>query len=453
MHLLSTSGSLHIDGHKEKTIYHSYTPYLPPKVYIPAVDRRGNPLRNQVEGNVHVDRGQLLGYGVDDFPTYSSVSGTITAHKTMRMASGQVSECYEIVPDRDVDYYRVRNPLPAPQECTNDQIMSAIKDSGCIGQGGAGFPTYLKYKTDRKIRYIIVNAVECEPYLTADVTYSMANLKYLFDALRYLHKMTGCEKIYVGVKKDRPFLIDRIRQHINEKENEDLPVCLSLLPDRYPMGYERTLVKKILHKNYDTLPIEVGCVVNNISTLINLGRRFTLGEVATHRNVTISGEVRNPSDLYVPNGTLASDLVNACGGPIVPKFKLIPGGPMCGSVRMSDFVCTMATNGVLLLKPEEYRQDPCWHCGDCQDNCPVGLQPVQIQMALKANDIDRILSLHAEKCCGCGLCSYVCPSRIDVSDNVNKAKRIALAEMARRKNEPAPAKEEKKSAKKGGRSE
>ncbi len=381
LHFLNSAGSLHIDGHKEKTIYHAYKQYLPPKVYIPAVDRRGEPLRNMVEGTPHVDRGELLGLGIDDFPTYSSVSGRILGHKMMRLADGRVCDCFEILTDNNVDYYRAKRPLPSPEECSASQIINAMKDSACIGQGGAGFPTYLKYKTDKPIKYIIVNAVECEPYLTADVTYSMANMQLLFVALHYLERLTACKRIYIAVKKDRPFLIDRIKQHMKRKENRDIHVSLSLMPDRYPMGYERTLVKRILGKDYDNLPIEVGCVVNNISTLMNLGKRFMLGEVATSRNVTVSGEVKEPADIVVPNGTLASDLINYCGGPVIPKFKIIAGGPMCGNAFPSDFVCTMATNGVLLMAPSNTKADPCWHCGDCQNTCPVGQQPVQNQLA------------------------------------------------------------------------
>ncbi len=448
IHLLKTGGSLHIDGHKEKTIYHNYQTYTPPKVFIPAVDRNGNPLKNLAEDGAHVDRGQLLGLGADDFPTYSSVCGRIVGHKLMRLGNGRVQDCFEIRTDINADYYRAKAPLPAPEICSATQIINAIKDSGVVGMGGAGFPTYLKYKTDKPIRYIIVNAVECEPYLTADVSYSMGNLQPLFYALHYLQRLTACEKIYIAVKKDRPFLIDRLKSEIKDKENRKLPVSLALLPDRYPMGYERTLVKKILHKEYETLPIEVGCVVNNISTLINVGIRFMTGEVATSRNVTVSGSVQNPLDLYVPVGCLASDLINHCGGPTVGEFKLISGGPMCGSAFQSDFVCTMGTNGVLVLPPAHNKPDPCWHCGDCSNHCPVGLQPVQIQLALKAGNVDRLVELHADKCASCGLCSYVCPSRIDVSGNIAEAKKLALEEIAKRKAEGRPVNRDDKKAKK-----
>ena len=246
----------------------------------------------------------------------------------------------------------------------------------------------------------------------------------LFYALPYLLKLTGAKRIFFAVKKDREALIQAAKIEARKKGNRDLPFVIKLLPDRYPMGYERSIVREILHKEYKALPIEAGAVVNNLYSLMSLGRRFVLGQVAVDRCVTVSGEVFAPKDLLVPYGALASELINRCGGPKLEQFVLINGGPMCGNAHESDYVTMLQSNGVLLLKPMNNKPEPCWHCGMCIDNCPMGLQPVQIQLALKSGNVERIRKLDAAMCVNCGLCSFVCPSKIDVAANIQKAKEL-----------------------------
>lgn len=425
LHFLKTALSLPIPEHKEATEGYPYEEFQPDFVYIPAVDNRGNPLKGLLPVGSHVFKGTLLGTGVDDFPTYSSVSGQIIAHKYMMMADGKVRECLEIANDKLSQWFR-RPALPDASRCSKEEILAAIKESGAVGFGGAGFPTYRKYNSGKPVRAIIINAIECEPYLTTDYNYGRMNMGDVFLAIPYLLRLTDAEKIYIAVKKGRDELIEAVRKEMDLPANRNYPVSLKILPDRYPMGYERSLVRSILHKEYQALPIEVGAIVNNLYTVMALGRRFVFGEVVADRCITVSGEVAQPKDVLAPAGTLASDLINFAGGPKITRFKLISGGPMCGAAHDSDYVLPLQANGVLLFRPTKVEAEPCWHCGKCIDNCPMGLQPVQIQMALKANNIDRLLKLNAAVCINCGLCSFVCPSKIDVSNNVQKAKALLL---------------------------
>ena len=423
LHFLKSALSLPIPEHKEQTMGRAYEEYQPSAVYIPAVDAHNQPLKNLIAVGEKVFKGTLIGTGVDDFPVYSSVSGRVLSHKLMMMADGKVRDCLEIENDK-LSQWALKPALKRVDRCTKEEIMAAIKDSGAIGFGGAGFPTYRKFLTDKPIDYIIVNAVECEPYLTTDFCYGRSHMAELFFALPYLLKLTGCKRIIFAVKKDREALIEAAKIEARKKGNRALPFVIKTLPERYPMGYERSIVREVLHKEYKALPIEAGAVVDNLYTLMTLGRRFVLGQVAADRCVTVSGEVFAPKNLLIPYGALASDLINRCGGPKLEQFVLINGGPMCGNAHDSDYVTQLQSNGVLVLKPQNTKPEPCWHCGMCIDNCPMGLQPVQIQLALKSGNVERLKKLDAALCVNCGLCSFVCPSKIDVAANIQRAKAL-----------------------------
>ena len=200
----------------------------------------------------------------------------------------------------------------------------------------------------------------------------------------------------------------------------------------YPMGWERTLVKQVFGKEYKVLPSEVGVVVNNAQTVISLGHALLDGEVLNKRIVTVSGDgVANPCNVICPIGTPAKELIEACGGYVGDVINLIPGGPMCGkAVVKEDFPLAPQNDALTVLQYVKYDQQACLRCGECTMHCPAGLQPVEIQIAVKKGDVDRMLALQAKSCVECGMCSYVCPSHIDVTDNMRKAKlQIRVKEM------------------------
>jgi electron transport complex protein RnfC len=423
-HLFRSDESLHLDGRKEQTIQKPYSVFEPNAVYVPA-ENRGLPLRGLLPAGTPVRRGTLLGVkDPDDFPVYSPVSGTIVGHEKVFLPTGVETNCLKIENDKK-GTWEIQNPLKESKDCSEKEILDALKKSGQVGFGGAGFPTYRKYQTVRPVDTLIINAVECEPYLTADYLYGCAEIEQVFIALPYLLKAAEAKKAYFAVKKDRPLLISAFEEE--KKKHPEIPVELSLLPDAYPMGYERTLVREIVHKEYDALPIEAGVIVNNIATFIGLGMYFREGKPAVLKAITVAGEVKDPKTVLTPYGVLASELIGFCGGATVKDYKIVNGGPMCGDAMPKDYATLLQTNGVLVLSPNALRAEPCWHCGKCCDQCPMDLQPVQIQMALKRNDLERMIELEADKCCGCGLCSYVCPSHIEVTQNVLKAKALVIA--------------------------
>ena len=191
------------------------------------------------------------------------------------------------------------------------------------------------------------------------------------------------------------------------------------------MGWERTLVRELIHKEYDKLPGEVGAVVNNASTAIAFGRALSKGMPITEKVLTVSGNaVKNPVNVRVPVGVPASEVIAACGGYTSEDVKLIAGGPMMGKTIVNDkFVIDRNMNALTVLENKPFDSVACLRCGKCSDHCPAGLQPVRIAQAVKTKDKKAMENLCAMDCIECGLCTYICPSRLNVTENVRTAKR------------------------------
>ena len=205
------------------------------------------------------------------------------------------------------------------------------------------------------------------------------------------------------------------------------------------MGWERTLVYQLTGRRYDKLPIEAGCILNNASTAIALGNAIENGHPITHKYLTVSGEaVKNPQNVYVPVGTKACEIIEACGGYVdgIDDVLLIAGGPMMGKTIPNDqFVIAPQNNGLTVLPTEDKDEVKCLRCGRCTETCPSGLQPVRIQMSAAIFDEQELNKLYVMDCIECGMCTYVCPSKIDVTENVRRAKNFIRTRMAARAEE------------------
>jgi len=425
-HLFQSGESIHIPGLKEQTVSKPAVAFSPDRVYIPAVDR-GRPLDHALKAGDAVLKGTILGTkGPDQFPVYSSVSGKILSVEPVLTALGFNQDCFVIENDHKDAWVETKAALKPVEEASKEEILTAMKESGVVGFGGAGFPTYRKFNSGKPVDVLIVNAIECEPYLTTDYVYGASQLEWAFKAFPYLLKVTGAKKVVYCTKKDKPALIEAF--NTLKAKYPDLPLELKLAKDAYPMGYERNLVTLVTKREYQNIPIEAGAIVDNIYTFISLGRYFVEGKVPTERCITVAGEVKEPKNVLTPYGVMAKDLIAFCGGETVEEGRYVNGGPLNGNaLESSAYVTLLPTNGVLVLKAKSYRAEPCWHCGACAENCPMDLQPVQIQMALKRGDLKRMIELDADRCCSCHLCSYVCPSRIEVTTNVLSAKQQVIA--------------------------
>lgn len=432
MGLFTSKGRNHIQGYKELTkdlpverlvdaendkyYYPTMAPNRSPITYIPKVGDR-------------VLRGEKIGLRTDfNVPIYSSVSGVVVANEKVFSAQlGIPVNHFVIESDGKGEETKTLNNRVS-LESSKEEIFVALKESGIVGMGGAGFPTYVKYQSKTPIDTLIVNAVECEPFLTTDYRASIEEASWLIKGIKLLMKCSGASKCIVAIKEHKDEARDAIIKEIDNPEE----ISVVEVKDVYPMGWEKVLIKELLNKTYNALPSEVGCIVNNVQTVISVAKVLTTGRYVTERVVTVSGDgVEKVKNVLVPIGIPASRLVEFCGGYKDAEIALIPGGPMCSkSVNNDSFPILLQMGALTVLKYVKVPSQTCLRCGECTMNCPSGLQPVEIQIAVKKGDVERMLALNAKSCVECGMCSYVCPSHIEVTENIRKAKiQIRVHEM------------------------
>ena len=426
----------HIPGRKGLTDFSDVKELMPAKeVYIPLFAGNNSEVELLVNEGDHVKVGTRLANTKSAFPVplYSSVSGIYKGivkrpHNSLKPQQHMVIELDEVQESQ-----QAFAPLDW-QNASHDEMVEFVKNAGIIGQGGAGFPTYVKYLKVENIDTLVINAVECEPYITTTYKCVMDYVEDFVHGVRILQKMADVNKVLIGVKKTHPDMIETIRKEVAQENAAGIEVVA--VPDVYPMGAERVLIRQMLKREYKSLPSECGVIVNNAETAILIARAFEKGEALAKKYVTFSGEGLNyPNNVLVPVGMSVKEIVDQLGGFIdkVDSLRLIAGGPMMGKAMVSDqIVIDRAMNAITVLKVEDKPEMTCLRCGRCTAHCPVGLQPVRIANAVKMGDVEEMEKRGAMQCIECGLCTYVCPSHIQVTENVRRAKRT-LAMKASKK--------------------
>ena len=416
----------HLEGHKDLTNHKEILRLEEPDVIWIPLNNGAAPCTPLVNVGDEVKVGTKIAERNDHFylPLFSPVSGTVTGIEKKMNSAMKMVDHMRIENDHKKTVEKPFEPFDY-EKATREELLDFVKNAGMLGLGGAGFPTYVKYLKPEGIKSFIINGVECEPYLTTDYRSMMDNLELLKTGVLAMFKLSKAERGCVAVKEDKVDLIAELK-----KTFEGTPIEIRTVPDIYPAGWERTLVWLLEQKRYDRLPAEVGCIINNASTAIALADALLNGMPVTHKLVTVSGDgVADPHNVYVPVGTTAHDIVQACGGYTSEDCMIIAGGPMMGSAIPNDtFVIGPANNGLTVLKHEPLNVVKCLRCGKCTEMCPSGLEPVRINNAEKVKDIETLKKLDTLSCIECGLCSYICPSKIDVTEGIRRAKRyLALA--------------------------
>lgn len=421
--IITSKGKRHIDGHKELTAHKEVLDWKQEKdicseVYFPVVAPNGKDMEILVKENDSVKVGTVICKRNDFYvPIYSSVSGKVKGIKSI-YNSALGKPCDHIVIENDFKYSKKLLKTVDYKNSDKETILNAIKEAGIVGLGGAGFPTYVKYSSNAVINSLLVNAVECEPYLTTDYITMKSNVKYLLEGISILMKVSGANESVIAFKNNKKDLKEEIEKEIGNYPN----VRIVEVKDRYPMGWEKLLVKTIYKKNYDKLPSEVGVVVNNAQTIISVAKALLDGEVISERLLTISGDAVNPTNVIVPVGTLAKNILEKCGY-TAEEVCVLAGGPMTSKSNISDaFAIQTNMGGLTIMKKMVYETLPCLRCGKCIENCPAGLQPIQIKNAFDDKDVKELQAFDCNKCVECGMCSFVCPSHIELTDALRKAK-------------------------------
>ena len=427
MSLLVGPMQQHLNGHKELTDHADVVEISPDKqVLIPLVCYGSMELEVLVKENDKVKVGTKIAVRNDKMiiPIFSSVSGTVV--KVVKNMHDMLRPVDHLVIDNDFQYELddAIKPLD-PEKASVEELIDFMMNAGIVGCGGAGFPAYIKYKFAKDVDTILINAVECEPYITADYRNLIENLDKMIIGSLAMKKMAQAKEVVIAIKESKKDLIALVNKAITEHKG----MRVALVPDVYPMGWERTVIYQVFKKRYERLPGEVGIVVNNSTTAISFADALLEGRPIVEKLVTVSGDaIKSPANVRVRVGTPVSQVIEALGGYTVDEVTVIAGGPMMGKTMPNDtYVITPSTNAITVLKPVKYPSIACLRCGRCSDTCPAAIQPVRINEYEKARDVETLVKLSAMDCIECGMCTYVCPSRLEVTEGVRRAKRLIMA--------------------------
>ncbi len=395
-------------------------------VTIPMSMHIGAPANPVVKKGDEVKVGTLIGEagaGLSS-PIYSSVSGTVKGVEEILLSNGSTGSAVVIDSDGQMT---LSDDITPPEINSKEDLIAALTKSGIVGLGGAGFPTAVKFKTDKAIKYLVINGAECEPYITSDTVTMLTKADMMAYAIETLTKYFDIEKVIIGIEKNKPNAIKNMKAMVNSLPNASVKV----LPSVYPQGGEKVLVYHTtgLVIPEGALPIEVGCVVCNCTTVAEIGKYLKTGVPLVEKVVTVDGDaIETPKNVIAPIGTPIKDLFEFCG---VKKeiAKVLYGGPMMGiSVTDTDKPIMKNTNAILAFSEKASfipKTTACIRCGACTNNCPFGISPVAILKSYKENDYLGMKKAGALLCMECGCCSYVCPAKIPNVQN-NKLAKLAL---------------------------
>jgi len=414
---------INLPSNKKNSIKNKIVEFKKPNyVYIPLINHTNLNCDCVVKEGDIVYKGSLVGMRNDHFniPIHSSVSGRVVGIEKRLYLNGKEIDC--VVIENDFKE-KVENKKPYKQKITDytrREFINTLRDCGVVGMGGSGFPTYVKYDTNLPINVILVNGVECEPYITSDYVLMREKAEEILDSLDAIMEINGASRGIIAIKSYNTDLIDEFEKYIGTYPK----IELALVDDLYPYGWEKGLIKQVLNIDYDKIPIEKGIIVNNVSTIYAIYEALKYNKPVIEKMITITGEkIRKPQNIIVKIGTSFKDILEFVGGIKNSKdIKLIAGGPMMGvSLTTDDAVVSNNLNCILVMENHNnHFLIHCMRCGKCVEVCPVKLSPVLIKNAL--HNKEHLEYLNPEKCIECGLCSYICPSKVDVREYVKKAK-------------------------------
>ena len=375
----------------------------------------GKPATPIVKVGDLVKVGQKIGEqdGYISSPVYASVSGKVTKVVDHLMHNGNTTPAVVIESDGEMAVYE---GVAAPVVNSREDLIAAIRDSGMVGLGGAGFPTYVKFDVDpARIEYLVINGAECEPYVTSDTLTMENRAEDMAVALKAMAQHFGIRQVIIGIETNKRVAIRSMREMA--QSITECQVSVRTLPTLYPQGGEKVLVYHTTGRVIPVgkLPIDAGCVVINCTTLAAIGAYLQNGMPLVEKCVTVDGGcVNQPRNVIAPIGTAMADLFEVCGGLKSEPAKLIYGGPMMGITVPADTAPVLkSTNAVLALTAKESKLPKttnCIRCGSCTNACPFGLAPAAISHSVKLGEVEALAELHVDACMECGCCSFVCPA-------------------------------------------
>lgn len=361
----------------------------------------------------------------------SSVSGTVINIEKRLTVQGNMVE--SIVIENDNEYQTIDGFGEERDytKLTKDEIRNLVKEAGIVGLGGAGFPTHVKLtpKDDSKIDYVIVNGAECEPYLTSDYRMLLEEPEAIIGGLKIMLQLFENAKGIIAIEDNKPEAIQKL-QELAAKESR---IEVRSLKTKYPQGGERQLVYAVTGRklNSKKLPSDVGCVVDNVDTVISIYMAVAKRTPLIRRIVTVTGDaVKAPQNYSVAIGIDYGELIEAAGGFLERPEKIISGGPMMGTAMYSTNVpVTKITSAITAFLKDQaaVEEAPCIRCGKCAQKCPLQLMPYQLAALSNRSDEEGFVKFDGLECCGCGCCSYVCPAKRSLSQSIMQMRSVVMA--------------------------
>ncbi len=365
-------------------------------------------------------------------PIHSSVSGVVKEIKQVLTPGGAMSKAIIITNDgkfeedpslgKDTDY----------ESFSREKIIEKVKNAGIVGLGGAGFPTHIKLNPgpEKKIDAIIVNAAECEPYLTTDHRVLLEKTDRVIKGLEIVLKLHPNARGYIAVENNKMDAIELLTQASKKISN----ISVVTLQKKYPQGSEKQMIYAVTKREVPSgkLPADVGCIVDNVDTILAIERAVVKDRPLMRRIVTLSGgAVKNPGNYQVRLGMSFRELIEMTGGFKEEPAKVIAGGPMMGVAVYSLDVPLIKTSSAILCLTKEEAELPeesnCIRCGKCVGVCPMGLMPIELNGDVLANDFEAFEKNHGLDCIECGSCSYVCPAKRHLAQSIRVTKRAVMA--------------------------
>ena len=433
-------GKTHVP-HRKNTAPTAVRIPAPESVLIPTSQHIGAPATPTVKVGDKVFVGTKIGEasGYVSSPIHSSVSGTVKKIEPHLSSNGRSSLAVLIESDGEM----TPDPAIQPPVIENiDDLVNAVRESGLVGLGGAGFPTAVKLDAEKKglIKKIVINGAECEPYITSDTVTMLADTELVVEGVHLLKRFISADEVVIGIESNKPECIAKL----TEAFKGDSYVRVEALPSTYPQGAEKILIYNTTGKVVPEggLPSDVGCLVMNVTSVAFVAKYARSGMPLVEKCVTVDGSAINePKNVIAPIGTPISKLVEAAGGFKDDVGKILYGGPMMGvAIYSTDYPIMKNTNAVTAFNKKDAAQKKqynCIHCGRCVSACPMGLNPTLYAKASKIENAEersqRLIDAKIGLCMECGSCSFVCPSARPLVE-INRLSKAHLRDHPIKKN-------------------
>lgn len=424
-------GGVHVAHHKNLARTPVVTIPTPASVVIPMSMHIGAPCDPVVKRGDLVKVGQLIGDS-DKFvsaPIYASISGKVTKVGPVRVAQGRTVNAVTIESDGLME----EADFEVPEVNSKEDFLKAVRASGLVGLGGAGFPTHVKLnlKPDAKVDTLIVNIAECEPYITVNHRECLEHPGDIFDGLENIRKWIPFEHICIAIEDNKADAVKVLLKTMDSKpEWKDLAKIM-ILKSSYPQGAEKVMIQAVTGRQVPPgkLPADVGCVVMNVESVTTLARYLRTGKPLVSRNLTVDGSaIADPKNVRVPIGILVQDVIDFCGGFKADPYKVFMGGPMMGIALDSLDVPVVKNNNAIIafavgaMKIKQTRA--CIRCGRCVQVCPMNLEATKIERMAHLGNAEALQKAGAMVCMECGSCAYACPSGRPLVQYMRLAKQI-----------------------------